>query len=97
MKRHNEFARWDTRFTILGSPEQKTVLDYVMAIEFKNGYQKFSMEANNIRQIGRYARAAKALPDAKECDPNPRSQLNAKGAGFETHSIAHLFHRVFKR
>lgn len=84
-------------YTILGAPEQKSVIDYMMTVECKPSRATAALAAQPPApaaepkarpQFGRYTYAAENHPEVRACNPYPVPKLDAQGPGFEKYTVA---------
>lgn len=81
-------------YNILGAPEQKSVVDYVMTIECKAGRAspRRPVEGDTatpeiVAKRGRHSYTVENLPQVRSCNPYPVPRLDAAGAGFEKYTV----------
>lgn len=81
-------------YAILGAPEQKSVLDYVMTIECKASraapprpVETVAAAPAPVAKRGRYSYTVENLPEVRSCNPYPVPRLDASGAGFEKYTV----------
>lgn len=79
-------------YAILGAPDQKSVLDYVMTIECKASRAApprpvEAVAAAPAAKRGRYAYTVENLPQVRSCHPYPVPRLDASGAGVEKYTV----------
>lgn len=81
-------------YAILGAPEQKSVVDYVMTIECKASYASFSRPVEPVNAApgklanrGRHSYTVENMPQVRSCNPYPAPRLDASGAGFEKYTV----------
>ncbi len=81
-------------YNILGAPDQKTVLDYVMTIECKASrsspsrpVEAAAAEPAPVAKRGRHSYTVENLPEVRACNPYPAARLDVAGAGFEKYTV----------
>jgi len=82
-------------YDIIGQPEQRSPVDYVMTIECKASraaqrapqFEPVSERQTTNQEVGAFASSVRNLPEVRACNQYPVPQLNVKGNGFEKFTV----------
>ncbi len=82
-------------YTIIGNPEMKTAVDYVMTIECKAPRavatpQKTATTSprNEVATSGKHAYTVEHMPEVRNCNSEPVAKLIFKGPGVENYAVS---------